>query len=301
MPKQLPRLENCLNCGQKVTDNFCSRCGQENENQTVSLRLLASDLLAELLSFDSKLVRTLVPLLIRPGFLTNEYNAGRRIRYLSPIKMYLVTSVIFFLIAASRSVPNAPTMMQRASAESAAYPSKAVRVSPLGVQINPSRLPATEEEYLRQQNDPKNLHKDSKVERFFTRQAIKLKQNPQVVVERMFDDAPKMMFLLLPIFALLLKLVYLRSRRLYVEHLIFALHSHAFLFLALSLSSLVSYPVVKTPVALSLPIYLIAAMRVVYRQPLWKTLLKFLMLGFCYLAILSLCLVALFSIIFLQM
>src|ERR1043166_8740446 len=106
MPKQLPRLEKCLNCGTEVHGNFCSNCGQEAEDQTVAFRLLLSDVAAEVASFDSKLVRTLKPLVFRPGFLTNEYNSGRRAAYLSPLKMYLVMSVLFFLCLGRHHSPD---------------------------------------------------------------------------------------------------------------------------------------------------------------------------------------------------
>ncbi len=82
-----PRPDYCLNCGRAADGSFCAHCGQENKDHTVALRPLLSDLLAEVASWDSKLLRTLVPLVVRPGFLTNEYNAGRRIGYLSPLKL----------------------------------------------------------------------------------------------------------------------------------------------------------------------------------------------------------------------
>ncbi len=95
-----PRPDHCLNCGAATEGNFCAYCGQENKDHTVALKPLLHDLLAETISWDSKLLRTVVPLLGRPGFLTNEYNAGRRVPYLSPLKMYLTVSVLFFLLLA---------------------------------------------------------------------------------------------------------------------------------------------------------------------------------------------------------
>src|ERR1051326_5570628 len=98
MPKQLPRLDHCLNCDAAVSGNYCPECGQENEDRTTGLKPLISDFLAEIASFDSKLVSTIVPLLLHPGLLTNAYNDGKRVRFLSPLKMYVVASVAFFLI-----------------------------------------------------------------------------------------------------------------------------------------------------------------------------------------------------------
>ena len=94
--KKSPPPTHCLNCGAAATGKFCAQCGQEIKDHSVSLGPLLSEGLAELASWDSKLFRTLIPLLIRPGFLTNEYNAGRRVPYLSPLKLYLTISVLFF-------------------------------------------------------------------------------------------------------------------------------------------------------------------------------------------------------------
>ena len=67
-PPKPPPPTHCLNCGVAATGKFCAECGQENEDQTVTMKLLARDLLSDVASFDSKLLRTLVPLVIRPVF-----------------------------------------------------------------------------------------------------------------------------------------------------------------------------------------------------------------------------------------
>ena len=101
-PHRAPITE-CLNCGESVTGRFCAACGQETHDQSVALGTLASELAGEVASFDSKLARTVLPLLFRPGFLTNEFIRGRRVRYLSPLKMYLVISALFFFVLAQQS------------------------------------------------------------------------------------------------------------------------------------------------------------------------------------------------------
>lgn len=97
-PKTPPRPDHCLNCGRAADGNFCAHCGQEVKDHTVALRPLLTDLMAEIVSWDSKLLRTVKALVFQPGFLTNEYNAGRRVPYLSPLKLYLTVSVLFFLV-----------------------------------------------------------------------------------------------------------------------------------------------------------------------------------------------------------
>ncbi len=305
----LPRLDHCLNCGTPTgdTDNFCPRCGQENQNETVGLRPLVSDVLAEMASWDSKLVRTVIPLLLKPGALTVEYNAGRRVRYLSPLKMYLVISALFFLALPSSNVVShihtqtvkpPPGFHANVSTKTLG---KSQDVSFFTIDDNGTErdnLPATLAAYDAQQKDPRNPHKDGLFKSLIARQIIKARGNEQTfaqsVIQNVFDDLPKMMFALLPLFALLLKMTYWRSKRLYVEHLIFSLHSHAFAFALLTVPILLSRfapntsgwdtikGVVTAVVFVLLPVYLFVALRRVYGQGRGKTFLKINWIAFNY-------------------
>jgi hypothetical protein len=300
MPKQLPRLDHCLNCGAAVASNYCSECGQEAEDRTTGLKPLFSDLMAEMASFDSKLVRTVGPLLFQPGFLTNAYNEGKRVRYLSPLKMYLVASVVFFLILAYKlpagenaivNTGGSTTHSQNHQTKPGAMTSKTggdtIRTGPAALKLDPGSIPENEEDFERWLNDKANSGKQSKFERFIVRQSLRVKKDPKSFGSRMLENVPKMMFVLLPLFALILKVIYIRSRRLYVEHLIFALHSHAFVFIVLGLADLVPYWQPTLIAFILAAIYLYAAMLRVYRQSVLKTALKFGILSFVYLLVLS--------------
>ena len=94
--QEVPEGRSCRNCGEALVGKFCWSCGQEDLPLHPSLRQLASELLGEFFSFDSRLLRTLRPLLFRPGVLTRDYLAGRRIRFVSPLKIYLIAALIFF-------------------------------------------------------------------------------------------------------------------------------------------------------------------------------------------------------------
>src|SRR5579883_640995 len=96
----------CANCGAAITDNYCGACGQRHVHALHSIGHFLRESAEDLTHADSRLWRTIVPLLIRPGFLTREFLAGRRVRYLPPVRLYLVLSVLFFLIAAI--VPQRP-------------------------------------------------------------------------------------------------------------------------------------------------------------------------------------------------
>ena len=95
----IPDHPNCLNCGTELRGQYCGGCGQRARGRLISLWELLQDAFGDLFELDSRLWRTLIPLLIRPGRLTLDYLEGRRARYMPPFRMYLVLSVIFFVIA----------------------------------------------------------------------------------------------------------------------------------------------------------------------------------------------------------
>ena len=276
-----PRPDHCLNCGRAADGNFCAHCGQENKDHTVALRPLLSDLLAEVASWDSKLVRTLIPLVIRPGFLTNEYNAGRRIGYLSPLKLYLTISVLFFLVLAWKN-PLAGSIHVGVSPKQGAH-----QMMVFGGKPEP--LPHSEADYEARQRHLPPADQDPRLARQLVHHIIRAGQSPQAFVAALLGDIPKMMFFLLPLFAGTLKLLYLRTRRLYVEHLVFLLHVHAFAFLALTPLLLAQSIWLVLCVCLVLSVYILAALRVVYKQGWLKTLVKFALLGLGYSILLALC------------
>ena len=274
-----PRPDHCLNCGAAATGNFCAHCGQETKDHTVALRPLLSDLLAEVASWDSKLLRTLTALIVRPGFLTSEYNAGRRVPYLSPLKLYLTVSVLFFLLLAWRNPLAGKVQIGIPAGRHATFT--------LG-DGKPEPLPRTAAEYEVRQVHLPPADRDPPLARMLIPRIIKAGQSPPAFVAALLGDIPKMMFFLLPAFAVSLKLLYLRRKRLYVEHLIFLLHVHAFAFLVLAPLLFVHVPWVAGLIALALTTYVLAALRVVYKQSWPKTLLKFTLLGTGYVFLLSL-------------
>jgi ribosomal protein L40E len=99
LPHQHERKEKiCLNCGSRLQGRFCHNCGQENLEPKESIGHLLTHFFNDVTQFDGKFFTTLKDLLIKPGFLSREYMSGRRVDYLNPVKMYLFTSAIFFLL-----------------------------------------------------------------------------------------------------------------------------------------------------------------------------------------------------------
>lgn len=332
-----PPITHCLNCGALVAGRYCPDCGQETHDQSVALGTLASELASEALSLDSKVARTVLPLLFRPGFLTNEFNRGRRVRYLSPLKMYLVISALFFFVLAQQSAvkrlnliqvspdkaatrvqadalarafqevntspANAKTPSDRARLQAAqskikaalppappAKPAQGLRLNLGSGDVNPHVLPKTVAAYDAHQASLPPYLRDTGRKRLITRQLIKTQQNKRGLVQGFLDNLPRMMFVLLPAFALLLRVTYWRTKRLYVAHLIFALHTHAFVFLILT-GVLLLPDAVRNPAEggafLLMTVYLFAALKTVYGQNWGRTLLAFGWLGFNYLFLLT--------------
>jgi hypothetical protein len=88
----------CTNCGQPLAGEFCAACGQRHEPHVHTVSHFAAEAFENISHADSRLWRTLLYQLTRPGFLTREFFAGRRVRYLPPFRLYLVISVLFFLV-----------------------------------------------------------------------------------------------------------------------------------------------------------------------------------------------------------
>jgi len=201
----------CLNCGTALSGRFCSACGQRHDAHAPTVAHFLHETAETLTHADSRLWRTLWYLLSRPGYLTQEYFAGRRASYLPPIRLYIVISVTCFLLLSLTSVSRDDSTEGRAvvSIDNPAECGELKYNGPGGLQLEP-RL--------------------------------------QAACQRMIDDngadfgdallraLPKAMFVLLPLFALLMMPFYLRPLRLYVEHLIFLVHNHSAVFMALSIN-----------------------------------------------------------------
>lgn len=205
-----PHEDLCANCGAFAPRRYCPECGQETAAKITALKPLVLEFLNEFASFDSKLAHTFAALLFHPGKLTKDYIEGRRIRYIAPIRLYVLTSALFVL------------------------------ASTIG-------------------------H------------------------DKGADELTKLLLIVAPVLAFLLTLLDWRSRRFYIEHLIFALHAQAFACLLGALiypstwfiSSLTHRSIrsLVVPLMMSLLVWMLAyvlfALKKVYKQSWSMTLLKF--------------------------
>ena len=110
MAKTRRKNSLCPNCGRGLlaAENYCPDCGQENTNINVSLKTVLRDFFDDLFSLDSRFFKTLRPFLFKPGFLTIEYNSGKRILYFPPLRLYLICSFLYFVIPAPDPFSSTP-------------------------------------------------------------------------------------------------------------------------------------------------------------------------------------------------
>jgi hypothetical protein len=242
-----PRV--CLDCGTPLGGKYCTVCGQKDEPLKRGLGDLAREFLQHPL-IDTKLWRSLVPLLLRPGALTEEYLAGRRTRYVRPLKLYLTISVVFFALLVVRTP--ADTVLVQFDETS---PAKAVaNTSP------PERKPFPIR-WLDERMERRTAGLDA------AGRAALAKSMTLKILERI----PRMVFVFLPLTAVLLKLFY--WKRYFVEHLVFTLHLHSFSFAAGLVIFTYWVPVIVVFGVWS-SVYTVLAFKRVYRDRWGKTLAK---------------------------
>ena len=277
----------CLNCGDTTPGNFCRNCGQRKVEVRVSLRRMLLEALDDQFSLNSALPRTLQALIFKPGHLTREYMEGRIARYIPPFRLYLISSVIFFLILSFRlGGPNGLKVQMTSDSTEVVRDSAGQPRNWVG---NPTAHTGS-------------VGLDSLI---VTRLRRLGEMPPKEAVRRVGSDfleyVPQTMFLLLPLFAGILKLLYIRRRRLYVEHFVFALHLHAFVFLTFAAQVVIDLPVVEALAALWTAVYAYLAMHRVYGQGWFRTAVKYVLLGFTYSVVMSLAPTLTFIIVLLLM
>jgi hypothetical protein len=260
----------CANCGARLTGEYCAQCGQHSADVRVSVGVLVRDFITEHVGLERKVPRTLWRLVRAPGGLTLDYLAGRRARYVLPLKLYLSASVVFFLLAATGGsdflVVAKMTETERASVDS-------VRAKFGTPAVDTARARSVSDSTLRA--DSASL-KQRVIRRAEERFKGKSMQEAGTFLNEGFRKyLPKMIFAMLPVFALILYLLYFRSGRFYAEHLIFAFHFHAFVFVAMIFMALAP-EVIRQVFGFWILVYLFLAMRRVYGQGRLRTAVKFL-------------------------
>lgn len=283
MKHPLPPTSTCQNCGTPTPGAYCPACGQDSRNHVVSLRSLVASFLDDVFTIDSRLTRSLVPLLLRPGELTSEYVRGRRARYIPPLRLYLFISVAFFFLLALKINPGVDRQGPAASAspDSAAVAAVIEGLIALPDSARAGIAPATLER-LGARLASGSAAKDTADAPQLRVMGKDVTGSWDEVIKGMLALAPKAVFLLLPVFAGLLALVYRRARRIFVEHFVFALHYHSVLFLGFVLGMLIDWDPLWVALLLAFPLHLLLAMHRVYGQGWGKSIIKLILLTGAY-------------------
>lgn len=269
----------CPNCGEKITGTFCANCGQKQQELNIPLQHLLSDFLDSVFTLDSRILRTFTLLISKPGELTERFKAGQRIRFMPPLKLYLFVSLVFFFILTLSDVRI--FKVSNSSQKNAVTTSG--DISAIGFTVDTTETPT---DSISAESDSSA---NSMKEQFFSNLS-KATKNPAVINTAIVHRMPQMMFLMVPFFALLLKLLYLRQNRFYVNHLVFGFHFHSFAFIVFLVTLLLFWLTGQQAVTIlwmALPIYLFVAMRRVYHQSKKRTLLKLVALTVSYWVVLS--------------
>ncbi|TWG88388.1 Archaeal/vacuolar-type H+-ATPase subunit I [Luteimonas sp. J16] len=364
-----PSRGACANCGTPLQGDFCHACGQPVKGLVRHFSSIVGDVLDSVFEWDSRTPRTLWPLLARPGYLSLEYFAGRRVRYVSPFRLFFFLAVVAFFVGrlvisfddgsaihvsrsddrieAARTVEEvervrdealaqveaararlpadggtatAGTRAALAASETAIRTRASERIARIEAEAAGTAPPRRKERprisFNSEEWDPvTNPLKIDGLPDFANdwlnrqvgraeRNVQRLQEEPDLLKDSLLGAVPSTLFVLLPIFALMLKVAYLFRRRLYMEHLIVAMHSHAFVFLVLLLVFTMMalehwlapgggplarvFGVAEGLLWLWIPVYLLLMQKRVYGQGWFMTLLKYFVIGTCYSILLSL-------------
>src|SRR2546428_782171 len=329
--KQGPVIAHCENCGAQLEGHWCAKCGQPAIDYRRSFRHVIADLLNEFLNWDSKFFATIGLLLARPWKLTNEFLAGHRVRYVHPLRLYLLASILFFFAVnyGARGLHLEPGKLgpkDRAELEAdlkkgdlppaareeletlLREPPSPPAPSPSTNSSSPPPAPGTD----------KQRHEYGKIgERSFVafdqaksttpferwieaRAKEKMGEHGTkmgLFIATLFSNLPYMMLCCIPLFAFVLKVLYIRRDIFYIDHLIYALHIHTFAYVGTMLIVLATIGLNRTAPGLiagwtiallwiAFVVQIFLSIRRVYRQSWFISIFKFLFGGFVYLIVL---------------
>lgn len=348
MKKHYRHENDCLNCNTELQGKFCHNCGQENLHIKESFGHMVNHAVSDYFHFDHQFFHTLKPLLFKPGMLTVEYLNGRRAQYLHPVKMYIFISLVFFVLVFKSNTEvvrfnndgespkkeiskNLKKDLANDKSLSAADKKKiekavnkyvpkdvpAVVVDKQGAPVTIANKRVKEDstyaQYLVSQSKLSEEDRDGFWERFYNKTNLAYKQKYGERAQEMFKEDvkhnfPKMMFVLLPLFALILKVTFWRNHKFYVEHIIYAIHLHCFMFLAWAIILVIGFIVPKSwahdadqwlTLCLFLwsVYYIYKSLRLLYNRKRWVTILKMFTMSFMYWFVFALCAMGLIMIV----
>lgn len=281
----------CGNCGYafKDADNFCPDCGQSNRTHKRPLRYFIREFFEDLLSLDARAFLTLRDLVLKPGKLTRRYNNDHRATYTPPLRFYVLVSLLFFLSVSWLSqsgIRLADSELSEAIAEPDSLFDGMTLTLFWGLHLEPDDFKAL------QRTDPLTMESIDSVLTARGKRANWLDKRTVLGLAPLLDGSFSLeqyynkllsnfsysLFFFMPLMALFLKLLYIRRRQFYTEHLIYSIHLHTFSFLLILVVLWINHfqDVVNLapPAILGIMVYMTISMKVVYGQGWLKTMMK---------------------------
>jgi hypothetical protein len=350
--RQRTPLTHCENCGAQLTGRYCAQCGQAAIDYRRSFRHVIADVLDSFLNWDSKFFHTIGLLIAKPWRLTNEFLAGKRVRYLNPLRLYLLASILFFFAVnyGARGLhvdpsklgpkdrteieadlkkedlpPEARAKLERLLREPSPPPAPAVppasgapslpRASSPAVEASAPAAPpketfgpVTDRPFVifdagTKPSTPFEQWLEARAKDKMGEHGTKM----GLFISTLFSNLPYMMLCCIPLFAFVLKVLYIRRHIFYIDHLIYALHIHTFAYTGIMLivlatiglnravpGTIAGWAIALLWIAFVVQIFL--SIRRVYRQGWFISTFKFFVGGFIYMIVLFLALAATFFI-----
>jgi hypothetical protein len=260
--------KNCLNCGAEVKGKFCQECGQANIETRENIFHLVGHFVSDYLHYDSKFFRSLSSLFIKPGFLTKQYWEGKRVRYIHPLRLFFFMT-IFFMLATTYFYNRFGDRVKQA-----------IKPDPLLVKYDSTFIAThadTMKVYEKQWGDTAVTVKD--IGEFHVRGKRQMRKIAQGF-DNFFSNLKYVTFLLLPIYALIFKLMYIRRKTYYVDQLVYTMHIQSFAYCLLCFTLMIPVifgtelqRVIQVTFVVML-VYIGFSLFYLYRQSIWKTMLK---------------------------
>lgn len=256
-------VSNCLNCKAELSGEYCSECGQSIHGPRRLFWTVMHEALENIFQLDSRAIRTLWQTAFLPGRVTRQYLDGKRMSFVNPVRFYIVTSIVFFVILSLQN------LMQKVQVQNDQQ-GNSVTVQ---LDLGDDELDETEVNFnLPLLKEETNLRIKTFLEEQIKKVRTQIAEDPSEVAEQLIDLAPPLVFLVLPFVALVLTLLMMGRGYYFTEHLIYTVYSHCFLFLMFSTQTLLimaEIPIfsigMDSFINIWMPIYLVWSLKHVYQ------------------------------------
>lgn len=279
--------QDCKNCGYHYQGNFCPSCGQSKKEYQQPLGHFIGDFLGSLFAMDIRLFNTIPALLFRPGKVSAEFVDGRRKTHVAPFRLYFFISLIFFFLMGYQTskVVDSEISVEDLNQDRRIFTMKTdagfkARMDSLAESAGPGRkigMLETIRNDLKTDLESGDLTEEERSER---EKWYGYLGNPDVIINKVYQYVSWAFFLLMPLLAFIFYLFFRKKRKFYVEHLVYSVNLHSFLFLLLSvvaaLGLLFTGLVQKIDffVFLLVLIYSVIGIRKFYQQTWWRAIYK---------------------------